>query len=83
MMQVRNHLASGRDMGADSALFESFPAVMQALTARALEVSALSESFVVDLADALTAATRAGQANDKDLADFKVEFHSTRVRRGQ
>ena len=70
-------------MAADSALLESFPAVLQALTARALEVSALSESFVADLADAVTAATSAGQAKYRDLADFKVESNSTLVRRAQ
>jgi hypothetical protein len=72
MVQVRNHLASQRDIATDRALLENFPAVLQALTARALEVSALSESFVADLADALTAATIAGQDTEEDLAEFKV-----------
>ena len=71
-LQVRNHLVSRKPQDPIGSAIECFPAVLQALTARQLELPALAESFVVDLADAVTAVTGAHASADTGLTDFKV-----------
>lgn len=71
-LQVRNYLVSGRPLDATSAALKSFPAVLQALTARPLGLPALPESFVADLADSVTAVAAARGPAEEDLMDFKV-----------
>ena len=51
---------------------KSFPAVLQALSARPLVMAPLSESLIADLADAVTAVTGANAAENTELLDLKV-----------
>ena len=55
-----------------SSAVESFPAVLQALTARPLQLPALTETFIMDLAAAVTAVTSTEALGDTALSDLKV-----------
>ena len=76
-LQVRNHLVSRKPQDPIGSAIECFPAVLQALTARQLQLPALAESFVVDLADAVTAVTGVHALADTGLTDFKVVMLTT------
>ena len=71
-MQVKHHLVSRRRLDPVSSALESFPAVLQALTARPLQLPALTETFIGDLAAAVTAVASTEALGDTALSDFKV-----------
>ena len=66
------HLKSRRHLDPVSPVIECFPAVLQALTARPLQLPALSESFIADLAAAVSAVTDSGAWDDIVLTTFQV-----------
>ena len=65
---------SRRRLDPVSPALECFPAVLQALTARPLQLPALPETLLVDLAAAVTAVTGAEALEDAALAEFKVRL---------
>ncbi len=71
-VQVNRHLVSRRRLEAVSPALECFPAVLQALTARPLQLPALTERFITDLAAAVTAVTSDEALGDTALSDFKA-----------
>lgn len=73
-MQVKHHLVSRRRLDPVDSALESFPAVLQALTARPLQLPVLTETFIGDLAAAVTAVTSTEALGDTALSDFKVRY---------
>ena len=57
-----------------SSALECFPAILQALTARPLQLPALTESFIMDLAAAVTTVTSDEALGDTTLSDFKARW---------
>ena len=65
---------------ASSQAVKSFPAVLQALSARPLEMMPLSESLIADLADAVAAVIGANAAEAAELLDLKVTYITRALR---
>ena len=78
MVQVRIDVVSRTPLAAGSQAVKNFPAVLQALSARSLRLTNLSESLIADLADAIPAVTGANAAENAELLDLKVGI-ATRV----
>lgn len=78
MVQVRNDVVSRTQLAANSQAVRTFPAVLQVLSARPLDMMPLSESLIADLADAVAAVTGAKAAEAAELLDLKVN-HITRA----
>ena len=72
MVQVKIDLVSRTSLAAGSQAVKNFPAVLQALSARPLKMTRLSESLIADLADAVPAVTSANAAEAAELLDLKV-----------
>ena len=73
VVQVRIDIVSRTPLTAGSQAVKSFPAVLQALSARSLKMTPLSESLIADLADAVPAVTSANSLEDAELLDLKVK----------
>ena len=71
-LQIKDHLVSRRRLDPVSPALGCFPAVLQALTARPLQLPALPERLLVDLAATVTAVTGAEVLEGAALTEFKV-----------